>query len=188
MSISTASDKLPRVSTILRVLDDSYAGVPQAALDEAAERGEHLHRLCLSYLASLDGLCEAPVEVRAEYAPAYLAFVKWVADNQVTPIAVEQGSVCSKYGFRGTPDALVTYGPKQTATLLDLKFTAAILRTNRVQVQAYWRLDLYQTAERVLLLHIKPLTGELKIHTIPKHPQDWAAFLNALSVWKWRQS
>ena len=185
--MSTANANLPRVSTILRVLDDSYEGVPQAALEKAAERGEHLHRLCLSYLASLDGLCEAPVEVRADYAPAYLAFVKWVTDNQVSPIAVEQGAASLKYGFRGTPDALVTYGPHAIRTLLDLKFTATILRTNRVQVQAYWRLDLYEDAERVLLLHIKPLTGEVKAHKVTKNPQDWAAFLNALSVWKWRQ-
>lgn len=185
--MSTANDSLPRVSTILRVLDDSYAGVPQAAMDKAAERGEHLHRLCLSYLASLDGMCDAPVEVRADYAPAYLSFVKWVMANQVSPIAVEQGSSSLKYGYRGTPDALITYGPHQLKTLLDLKFTAAIMRTNRVQVQAYWRLDLYQEAERVMLLHIKPLTGELKAHKITKNPHDWAAFLNALSVWKWRQ-
>lgn len=186
--MSTVNDKLPRVSTILRVLDDAYEGVPQSALDKAAERGEHLHRLCLSYLASLDGLCEAPVEVRAEHAPAYLAFVKWCADHQVSPLAVEQGASSAKHGFRGTPDALVICGPQQRKTLLDLKFTASILRTNKVQVQAYWRLDLYREAERIMLLHIKPLTGELKAHLITKNPHDWAAFLNALSVWKWRQS
>lgn len=186
--MSTANANLPRVSTILRVLDDSYEGVPQAALEKAAERGEQLHRLCLSYLASLDGMCDAPVEVRADYAPAYLAFVKWVTDNQVLPIAVEEGSASTKYGFKGTPDALITYGPHQLRTILDLKFTAAIMRTNRVQVQAYWRLDLYKDAARVMLLHIKPLTGAVKPLNITKNPQDWAAFMNALSVWRWRNT
>lgn len=185
--MSTASDKLPRVSTILRILYDSYAGVPSAVLEVAAERGETLHRLCLTFLASLDGLCSAPDQIPHEYDAAYRAFGQWVAANQVQPIAVEQAGVCTKYGYRGTPDALIAWGPRQFRTILDLKFTASILPTNRVQVQAYWRLDDYADADRALLLHINPLTGECKAHTITKNPHDWAGFMNALSVWKWRQ-
>ncbi len=188
--MSTASVKpMPRVSEVLRVLDDSYAGVPQQALEAAAERGEALHRLCLSYLASLDGLCEAPSSdtIPAEYQPAYLAFMQWVTANQVEPVAVEQTSISTLHRFVGTPDALVLYGPHRLLTIIDLKFTATILRTNKVQVQAYWRLDLYKDADRVMLLHILPKTGELTPHKITKNPHDWAGFLNALSVWRWRQ-
>lgn len=187
MSIRNAKT-LPRVSTILRILDDSYAGVPSDVMETAAERGDALHKLCLSYLASLDGLCDKPMAIPDECRLAYLAFVEWCEKCHVMPIAVEQQSVSTKYGFSGTPDALITYGTHKILTILDLKFTATILRTNRVQVQAYWKLDLYQEAERVMLLHIKPLTGELKAHTIAKNPHDWAGFLNALSIWKWRQA
>lgn len=186
--MSTASGRpMPRVSEVLRILDDSYAGVPQHTLDAAAERGEALHRLCLSYLASLDGLCEAPIPT-PPYVAAYNAFIRWVSANQVEPVAVEQQSVSTKYRYTGTPDALVLYGPHRLATILDLKFTASILRTNKVQVQAYWRLDLYKEADRVMLLHISPLSGELTPHKITKNPHDWAGFLNALSVWRWRQA
>ena len=170
------------------MLDDAYQGVPQSVLDTAAERGEALHRLCLSYLASLDGLCPAPVYIEKEYRAAYEKFVDWCTVNDVRPIAVEQEGVNTLNGFRGHPDALVLFGPQKILVLIDLKFTAALLRINRVQVQAYWRLDLFKDAERVMLIHIKPLTGELKVHPIKKNPSDWAAFLNALSVWKWRQS
>lgn len=185
--LSTANAELPRVSTILKVLDDAYAGVPQSSLDTASERGEVLHRLCLSYLASLDGLCAEPVPT-PPYLLAYQAFVQWVAIHEVTPVAIEQGSINGRLGFRGTPDALVLFGRERILVLLDLKFTAAILRVNKVQIQAYWRLDLYKDASRVLLVHIKPITGELKIHQVKNNPSDWAAFLNALSVWKWRQA
>jgi hypothetical protein len=187
MSIRNAND-LPRVSTILRILDDSYAGVPAGVLEHAAERGDALHKLCLTYLASLGGMCEPPTACPNEYMHAYLSFVAWTEKQHVEPIAVEQQSISTAHGFTGTPDALVTVGAKKIPTILDLKFTASILRTNRVQVQAYWRLDLYKDAQRVLLLHIKPQTGELKAHTITKNPHDWAGFLNALSIWKWRQS
>ena len=189
--MSTANGaELPRVSTILKVLDDAYAGVPQHALDTAAERGEALHRLCLTYLASLGGMCAEPYSgtIPDAYRAAYLRFTEWCTTNQVEPVAVEQEGVNLLNGFIGHPDALVLFGPDKILVLIDLKFTAALLRINRVQVQAYWRLDLFKDAVRVMLIHIKPLTGELKVHPIHKNPSDWAAFLNALSVWKWRQS
>lgn len=186
--MSTASADYPRVSTVLRVLDDSYADIPEAVLARAAERGEKLHRLCLSYLASLAGLCAKPAAIPDEFNRAYLAFVQWVAENHVEPIAVEQEAVCSQHRYRGTPDALVLFGAHKVLAILDLKFTAAILRINRVQIQAYWRLDEYKTADRVMLLHINPTNGDLKPHKIPKNPHDWAGFLNALSVWRWRQA
>ncbi len=179
---------LPRVSTILKVLDDAYEGVPQHALDKAAERGEALHRLCLTYLAALGGMCPLPTIIPDAHALAFNAFTKWCADNKVEPLAVEQEGVNTLNGFIGHPDALILFGPDRILVLIDLKFTAALLRINKVQVQAYWRMDLYKDAKRVMLVHIKPLTGELKVHNIKKNPSDWCAFLNALSVWKWRQS
>lgn len=159
--------------------------MPQASLDRAAERGTQLHRLCLTYLASLDGVHEEPA-IGPAYEPAYQAFVKWCTDNAVLVVAIEERSTSKKYGFTGTPDALVIINGEEV--LIDLKFTAAILRINRTQIQAYWKLDHYNTAKRALLIHIGPVTGELKVHTIKKNHRDYAGFLNALSVWKWRQS
>lgn len=183
-NLSIANDKLlHRVSSVLRILDDSYAGVPQSALDVAAERGTALHRLCLTYLASLDGVHEALVPT-PEYVPAYQAFVKWVTDNGVLSVAIEQVSQNDKHGYCGTPDAMVIYQGRYT--LIDLKFTASILRINRVQLQAYRRLDDYHEATQALILHIDPRTGHLKQETVKNNPRDWAAFLNALSILKWR--
>lgn len=181
------SDKFPRVSELLRILDDSYAGVPAHVLEAASERGNELHRLCLSYLAHLDGLCPPPSPIADEYRSAYAAFVVWVTEQWVIPVVVEHSSESLKHGYRGTPDALVQFGPHHLLTILDLKFTAAIIRTNRVQVQAYWRLDAYKDADRVMLVHINPHTGDLTAHKITKNPHDWAAFLSALNIWKWRQ-
>lgn len=177
----------PRVSTILKVLDDSYASVPTGVLAAAAERGERLHRLCLTYLASLDDLCEKPQEIRVEDQPTYLAFVEWCELHKVKPIAVEQESVSTQHQYRGTPDALVKYGPKQVPKLIDLKFTASILRINHVQIQAYRALDLYGDAEGCLLIHINPKDGKLKQETVKPATRDFIAFLHALNVWRWRQ-
>ena len=182
--MSTVNDKLPRVSTILRILDDAYLGVPQEALDVAAARGSELHRLCEQYLDSLADLDEAPTPT-PPYVNAYEGFTSWCTLNGVIRMATEQPSVNGKYGYRGTPDALVILGGK--CTVLEFKFTASILRINKVQIQAYRKLDLYHEATQSMLLHINPTTGETKAHLVPNNPHDWAAFLNALSVWKWRQ-
>jgi hypothetical protein len=171
------------VSEVLRVLDDAYAGIPQSVLETAAARGEALHRLCLSYLASLDGVHEEPVPT-PPYEAAYNAFTQWVRVHAVLVVAIEEPSVNATHGYRGTPDALVLYQGEEV--LIDLKFTAAILRTNKVQVQAYRKLDHYKTAKKALLIHIHPVTGDLKVHPVPNNPHDWAAFLNALNVLKWR--
>lgn len=179
--------RYPRVSTILRILDDHYAGVPDGPLAHAAARGERMHRLCLSYLASLDGLCAEPTEILAEDAAAYCLFRQWVERRQVRPIAIEEQSVCTLHQYQGTPDALVGYGPNQIPTLIDLKFTASILRINRVQIQAYHRLDLYADAKQMMLIHIAPKDGKMEPETINPDARDWAAFMNALSVWRWRQ-
>lgn len=179
--------KLPRVSTILRIMDDAYAGVPQAALAVASERGQTLHRLCLTYLAgrSVWFPHERP-EVPGEFSLAYNSFVQWCEREAVEDVAIEESSSSVKYGYCGTPDALVLIQGEEV--LIDLKFTASILKINKVQVQAYRKLDLYKTAKKAILLHIHPVTGALKAHPVPNNPHDWAAFLNALALWKWRQS
>lgn len=177
--------ELPRVSTILRIMDDAYSGVPQAALESAAERGVALHRLCLTYLASLDGVHEDPVP-EPIYENAYRAFTQWCRVHAILVVAIEEQSVNERHGYSGTPDALILYQGEEV--LIDLKFTASILKINKVQVQAYRKLDLYKTAKKALLLHIHPVTGALKVHPVPNNPHDWAAFLNALALWKWRQS
>lgn len=185
MQLRSTTDTLPRVSTILKILDDAYAGVPPSALNAAATRGEALHRLCLTYLASLDGVHDAPVPT-PPYEAAYQAFVTWCTRHAIVVVAIEEPSQNTKYGYRGTPDALVVYHGEET--VIDLKFTATILRINNVQVQAYRKLDAYTTAKKALLLHIHPVTGDLRAHPVPNNSRDWAAFLNGLNILKWRQS
>lgn len=178
--------KLPRVSEVLRVLDDAYAGIPQSVLETAAARGERLHRLCLTYLACRKVWFEHELPIVADDdQKAYAAFVKWCMDGNVEDVAIEEPSINTTHGYRGTPDALVIYQGEEV--LIDLKFTASILRTNKVQVQAYRKLDHYKTAKKAILLHIHPVTGDLKVHPVPNNPLDWSAFLNALSVLRWRQ-
>lgn len=177
---------MPRVSAIIKILHDPYQGMPPEVLEQAAERGHRLHWLCLSYLASLDGLCDKPTEILAEDVAPYAAFAEWTTMHQVSPILVETPEEQATYGYRGTPDALVRYGARKVETLIDLKFTAAVLPTHRVQLQAYWRLPSYGMAKQARLIHIDPTSGVLQDIRIYPNDQDWAAFVGALHVHSWR--
>ena len=178
--------ELPRVSDILRILDDSYTAVPAETLAYAAERGIRLHNACLTGLAVMEGAVSIPLPVADEDRSAVDAFMKWATGNKISVIAIEYHSINFLHGYQGTPDALVMINGEEV--LIDLKFTAKIIRTNKVQIQAYRELDLYKTAKKAMLIHINPKTGALKTHVVNKSQRDMAAFLNALSVWKWRNS
>lgn len=177
--------KLPRVTEILKIMEDAYGDVPKEALQRAAERGSALHGLCCQHLASMMGLCPRPSEIEAEHVAAYEGFLAWVHKHDVVPYVVEQLSVNEKDGYTGTPDALVQYVDGRLV-LVDLKFTSAILRLNRVQVQAYSKLDGFTRAQKLILLHINPLTGEWEEIEVKHNPRDWAAFRSALSIYQWR--
>ena len=176
----------PHVTAILRILEDAYADAPQEALREAADRGTALHGICCQHLAFMMGLCPKPSEIADEYAKAYAGFLDWIQKKQVTPYLVEQYSVNEKDGYCGTPDALVQYGDG-TLVLPDLKFTAAILRLNHVQCQAYHRLAGYTRAQKLALIHIDPKTGEWEEVPVKANPRDWLGFKSALNVYQWRQ-
>lgn len=179
---------LPRVSEILSILDNTYDAVPHRTLKTAAERGTALHALCTQHLASMIGLCWKPAEIEAEYSAAYLGFLEWVEAKRVQPIVVEQQGINIDDGYTGTPDALVRYGDESAQILVDLKFTASIIRRNFVQVQAYGRLDAYRQATRWTLVHIDPLSGRWREIPVIPNPRDWIAFKSAISIYYWRQA
>lgn len=179
---------LPRVSEILSILSDDYADVPHESLQRAAERGTALHGLCCQHLASMMGLCPKPSAIEAEHVAAYMGFLEWVEQRKVKPILVETDSVNLRDGYRGTPDALVQYGNAGPIVLVDLKFTAALFRRNRIQIQAYWKMKSYTEAKEAYLLKIDHETGAWEEIPVVQNPRDWIAFASALNVWTWRQA
>ena len=181
------SDNLPRVSTILKLIDDSYSCVPAHVLDFAAQRGTELHRLCLQHLASMIGLCSIPDDIPAEYSQVYLGFLEWIEKKKVIPELIEEQSSNKTYGFRGTPDLLCRTGSKGELVLPDLKFTDKILPMNKVQIRAYWELDGYRDAKKACLVHIDWKTGKWTEHHLYKNGGgEWPVFLSGLQIWRWR--
>lgn len=175
---------LPRVSTILRrIAPDAYAHVSDAVLAVAAARGRALHQLACQKLASMAGLCEAPLEIDAEYVPCYLGLCEWLTRNQVQPIFAEEQDTNETLGYTGTPDAKVLYGAKHWICLPDFKFTASVLPINLIQLAAYWHLPAYADCHLAMIVHIHPVTGIPKEHRLKPDSAEWATFLNALHAY-----
>lgn len=176
----------PRVSEVVKLLCDSYAGVPESVLEAAAQRGTSLHELCLWYLADNDNLMTRSQGLQKEFVQPYLGFLEWCTRRKPEALCIEQHDQHPTLRYQGTPDALVRIGKHDV--LIDLKFTAQMLPSHHVQVQAYWHLPAYASATKAMVIHIHPESGQVKEYPVRHNSSDWAGFLGALNVIHWRTS
>jgi hypothetical protein len=107
---------------------------------------------------------------------------EWVVRNQVRPVKIEEPSCSLKFGYAGTPDALVTIGPKQFPALPDLK-TGAPTKTDPMQLIAYSKMDGYEGAKKLLDLYVQA-DGTFREVWVERsiYASEWCWFLNALGV------
>jgi len=171
------------VSQIRAVMFDPYGAVPQATLEAARVRGNALHRRFFFLLASRGGCCPHPEPIRG-LEGFCAAMDAWADRYKVEPVKLEEASVCLKLGYAGTPDALVTYGPKRVLAIVDLK-TGDPVPTEAAQLQLYKRMDGYTEARTLIDLYVKE-GGSYKEVCRDSCPHDWAAALAALSLLRWR--
>lgn len=177
--------RYPSVSQCLDVLyGDRFRHVDSAVLAEAQARGMRRHLLFGLLLLWRDGLAERPlIEPQDERVAGGL--MDWIHRNNVKPLKVEDSAVSERYGFAGTPDTLCLYGPKRTVMLCDLK-TGAPHDAYKIQVEAYWRLPEYDAAQVLTDVFVDD-AGTVREDRVTPSPHNWAAFLNAIQLLKWRQ-
>jgi hypothetical protein len=101
---------------------------------------------------------------------------------------VETPSYNLRYGYAGTPDALLNIylNKKWRKVLFDLK-TGAPVKSDPMQLCAYEHLDGYK-ADELLDVYLDADGGEANEHFVTKGQRatEWAAFLNSLSLLRWR--
>lgn len=191
---------------VKRLLDeppDCY-GLPALAKIHMAE-GEACHRACLDWLAFSKGWL--PSFTPPPYDPlahpdkqrwvnvlcvAIQAFQEWVAKHDVEPIGIEQEVFSSAYGLVGHVDLVCWMtGPSgvRQKVVVDLKFTASILETHRLQVRCYSRLDGLRDASYGLIWKCDRNTGQSTTETVPltQSLDDVAAVANAARLWAWNE-
>ena len=177
------------VTQVRKVAFDSYAGIPESVLEPARVRGTLLHRRFFFAIASLEGLCPYPA-VSPQYEGYCQSMDKWIEKRKPTRVKLEMASCNERYGYAGTPDALLNIylTKKWKKVLFDLK-TGSPVRTDPMQLVSYSYMAGYQ-AEELLDVYLDAEGGDAKEHFVTKGRRgtEWAAFLNALSILRWRNS
>lgn len=177
------------VTQVRKVAFDSYAGIPESVLEPARVRGTLLHKRMFFCFASLEGLCPYPA-VLAGLEGYCTSMDLWVEKRKPTRDKLESASFNDRYGYAGTPDALLNIylNKKWRKVLFDLK-TGAPVRTDPMQLCAYEHMDGYRTDE-LMDVYLDADGGDAKEQFVTKGQRatEWAAFLNALSLLRWRNS
>lgn len=175
------------VTQVRKVAFDSYAGLPESVLEPARVRGTILHRRFFFAVASLEGLCPYPAVIQ-QYAGYCQSMDGWIEKRKPTREKLETPSWNQRYGYAGTPDALLNIylNKKWRKVLFDLK-TGAPVRTDPMQLVSYSHMDGYK-ADELLDVYLDADGGEAKEHFVTKGQRatEFAAFLNALSLLRWR--
>lgn len=172
------------VSEVRRCLHDTYAGIPEAMLAPARDRGTRLHARFWRVLAARMGYIPHPAVI-PELEGFCLAMDAWAEQIKAQPVLLEHKSVNQKLGYAGTCDAQILYGPKEILTLVDLK-TGGRTSTDTCQMLAYNEMvGLKSSALMDLYIQDDGTYKEVFV-TAKDKTRDWPAFLNALSVLRWR--
>lgn len=175
------------VSQVRKVAFDSYAGIPESVLEPARMRGTLLHKRMFFCFASLEGLCEYPA-VLPGLEGYCQSMDRWIEKRKPTRVKLEKTSCNERYGYAGTPDALLNIylNKKWKKVLFDLK-TGLPVRTDPMQLVSYSHMDGYQ-ADELLDVYLDAAGGDAKEHFVTKGSRavEWAAFLNALALLRWR--
>lgn len=179
------------VTQVRKVAFDSYAGIPEYVLDPARIRGLALHRRMFFALASQEGLCEYPAVLKL-YEGYCQSMDQWIAKRKPTRVQLETASWNERYGYAGTPDALLHiylgkgFCKKWRTVLFDLK-TGAPTKTDPMQLCAYEHMEGYK-ADELMDLYLDADGGEAKEQFVTKgnRATEWACFLNCLAILRWR--
>ncbi len=175
------------VSEVRKVAFDSYVGIPESVLEPARVRGTLLHKRMFFCFAALEGLCAYP-SVLVGLEGYCQSMDQWIEKRKPTRGKLETASCNERYGYAGTPDALLNIylNKKWRKVLFDLK-TGSPVRTDAMQLVSYSYMDGYK-ADELLDVYLDADGGEAKEQFVTKGNRavEWSAFLNALSLLRWR--
>lgn len=141
-------EKLPSVSELTRFISrEVYGAVTQFTLDNAAERGTKVHKLC----EALDkyGECEAPEDVSG-YVMAYLKFLK---EHRPEWREIETAHYHHDKLYAGTIDRCGTLDGRRV--VLDIKTSSALQRTLYTAQLNLYRLMLAEPVDALIIAHLK---------------------------------
>lgn len=172
------------VTQIRKVAFDPFRGVDPAILEAARVRGTILHKRFFFALAHCGGLCPYPARIEV-YGGYCDSMDRWVDEAKPKPDQLEAASLNRQHGYAGCKDARILYLGADL-TNMDLK-SGAETCTDIMQLVAYDKME-NGKAERHLDLYLDKDGGRAKEAWVKRSEMavHWAAFLNSLSLLRWR--
>lgn len=151
--------KVPSVSEIIRFISrESYSDIAQYRLDNAAERGTKVHKLCEQMIKY--GECEAGYDV-VGYIQAFVLFCK---EHSFELQYSEKALACEEYA--GTVDLIGTVDGAQS--VIDLKTVCAVVKPLvKAQLNGYKRLVEYNKIAEITRLYCLQLMADGKYRLYP---------------------
>lgn len=172
----------PSVTQVLGVYQD-FSMIDKDVLEFATERGSVVHKICACRARGLPYL----TEIMPAAAGYVLSFDTWFTSSVLEVHLVETRLVDETYGFTGTPDLIVTLKGDPRPSVWDLKTPAAEYPTWWGQAAAYKRLaqENGYPVVRAGIVQLKPDGSPPRVPPYEVGPRDLAAFLAALTAWKY---
>lgn len=169
-----------------------------------AMEGEGCHRICLDWLAVQgeysipDCPSNYPSSLRWQQVMerCIVSFQEFVSQYEVEAIGIEQEDFSSAYGLVGHIDlpcymSIPRPGGRRLRVRgpVDLKFTASILESHRLQVRCYGRLDGMAGSNIGGIFHCDRDTGQWKFEEVSliKNLDDVMAVSYAAHLYRWSE-
>jgi len=152
-------EELPSVSEIIRFISrEVYGTVGQYTLDNAADRGSRVHKLC----EALDkyGSCEVPEDLQGYIA----AYVKFRKEHEVEWSRIEYASQHPNRKYAGTIDRMGTVDGRNS--ILDIKSSCAVQKPLYTAQLNLYRMMYQQGMDALYILHLHK-DGTYKLIDIP---------------------
>lgn len=176
---------------------------PKALMTQHIQEGNGCHAVCLDWLAcGYDTPLEAVMPVTPGDYPnpslwiavmerAWMAFRDFARDYEVEPIAIEQPCTAPAYGLMGHPDLVcwMKWKGRRIKAVIDLKFTAGIIKTHYVQVRCYGKMKELSDVNMGLIWQCDRATGKWKPEPVLLNGglDDVVAVSCAAVLWRWGQ-
>lgn len=192
------------MKVVKKLLDEPEDYYGPLGFIHAAE-GEGAHRICLDWLAYKDGyLPDWHIPSKPEIHPdqqrwndmldrALNGFQQFVKLYAIESIGIEQVDFSKAYGLVGHIDLPAYFtipGRRRMKGPVDLKFTASILESHRLQVRCYGRLDGMRGSQMGGIFHCNRDTGacDFKPVNLIENLADVMAVSHAAKLWAWGEN
>jgi hypothetical protein len=177
------------VSQIRNVLYNPYAGLDLRVLEAARTRGQRLHRRMFFAVAHVTNAAACPYPDRIEAYGGYCdSMDRWIEAVRPKGLRLEEDGWNLERGYAGIVDGLVHLERHRYSELAlgDWK-TGLVNPTDLIQVVAYSHMEPY-TCKHQFVLYLDADGGPAREVWVERGERGahWAAFLNGLSVLRWR--